>query len=159
MDCKKNCPHFMSDGRAFTDYRPRCMQDFKMCNFEHRQFMINNAEKLMEADRAKHYNANNCAPCVEPYNQGTMLNEKNMVQCNKNTCTTKLNDVNGLGTGRMYHTTPSVKQAEFIRLKEMGNGVTEECMHMEDDPLYYSYDKKVESCTRGFVPSGMLPKC
>jgi hypothetical protein len=80
---------------------------------------------------------------MEPFNEGTMLNEANTVTCNSSTCSVKKKDVNGLGTGRNYNSTvaPSEAQSSFMKLKMADNrsSVGEECVQMNDDPLYYAY--------------------
>ena len=103
------CPPIrMSDGRNFTDYRTRCTVDYEKqsknlfkSNFEERQFLIHNAKRLMKehADAATAHN-NSC--CFGPKEQGTMLPEKNMIQCNKKNCNFYQNDYQGIGTGRNY---------------------------------------------------------
>ena len=104
------CPPIrMSDGRNFTDYRTRCTVDYEKqsknlfkSNFEERQFLILNANRLMKehVDTAMLHNSVSC--CFDPKDQGTMLPEKNMVQCNKKTCNFYQNDYQGIGTGRNY---------------------------------------------------------
>ena len=55
---KPHCPIKMSDGRSFTDYRPRCMVNSELMtdldnnniiksSYESRVFLQENAEKLM----------------------------------------------------------------------------------------------------------------
>jgi hypothetical protein len=105
----ESCPYRMSDGRNFTDYRTRCTVDYQKktknlfkSNFEERQFLIHNAGRLMkehEADAQTH-NMTHC--CFKSSDKGTMLPEKNMVQCNKKTCQFYENDYQGIGTGRNY---------------------------------------------------------
>lgn len=103
------CPMRMSDGRNFTDYRTRCTVDYQKkkdnlfaSNFEERQYLIHNAKSLMKEheEAALGHNASSC--CFKKSNQGTMLPEKNMVQCNKKTCQFYENDYEGIGTGRNY---------------------------------------------------------
>ena len=72
---RTKCPIKMSDGRIFTDYRPRCavnadlMTDLSnnsmiKSSYESRVFLQNNAEKIIEMNKM---NATNnlspCAPC------------------------------------------------------------------------------------------------
>jgi|688.fasta_scaffold389241_2 hypothetical protein len=104
-----NCPPRMSDGRHFTDYRPSCdvnnliiSNNKTISNFDYRMFLIENADKLMDINRMYTVEKNSCGPCKEPYNQGTMLPEKNLVQCDANTCKNSVNVLNGLGQGRKY---------------------------------------------------------
>jgi hypothetical protein len=104
-----NCPPRMSDGRHFTDYRPSCdvnnlitANNGVVSSFDYRMFLQENAEKLMDLNRVYVVQKNACSPCVEPYNVGTMLPEKQMVTCNTNSCSNSKNILNGLGQGRNY---------------------------------------------------------
>lgn len=98
----------MQDGRAFTDYRPRCTVQFQMKNenaknsFDTRQFLTNNAEKMMKANMEI---AEKNTPCASTNlnKVGTMLPEKNMMKCDANTCNFSQNvNPTGVGTGRIY---------------------------------------------------------
>lgn len=111
MSCQKvsnnkffKCPALMSDGRQFTDYRPNC--DLNPVNginsYNIRQTLINNSVKMMNNNRKIACDNNCCGPCMNPYNKGTMLEEKNRRVCNKESC--GIEDVNneGLGQGTNY---------------------------------------------------------
>lgn len=117
-----HCPLKMADGRAFTDYRPRCAIDFEAISknsYDYRQYMIQNAEAIMQKNRNVAYDANKCGPCVAPFNQGTMLPEQSMIKCNASTCTFSLVNPNGLGMGRQYG--PDVmtdRERAFLRARE-----------------------------------------
>jgi hypothetical protein len=97
----------MQDGRAFTDYRPRCTVQFQMKNeqsqnsYDSRMFLTNNAEKLMQANKEIAVNNYPCSG-FKPTDVGTMLPEKNMQTCNAQTCNFSNIDPNGIGTGRKY---------------------------------------------------------
>ena len=104
-----NCPPRMDDGRHFTDYRPNCLTNNLVYNsnsinssYQFRQFLIHNSNKLMEINRMYSCQQNCCGPCDDPYFQGSMLPEKNIITCNDQSCTKNLNDKNGLGDGRLY---------------------------------------------------------
>jgi hypothetical protein len=105
----------MSDGRAFTDYRPRCavnaelmgmVSNAKMTqsSYESRMFLQQNAEKVMNMNR------NNalkdlapCAPCPRPFTEdGTMLPARYVVRCDGVSCTRTEVNPNGLGDARNY---------------------------------------------------------
>jgi hypothetical protein len=160
------CPQKMSDGRLFTDYRPRCISnmlpDTNMNSYEYRQYLQANATKIMDATRREIYDANKCGPCMQPYNIGTMLPEKSIVTCDSSTCKSSVVNVNGLGTGRSY-SKPSSTEQHFIAQKEEESSRMmknfESCVLTHDDPLFYSYSKTVQSCERAMKPSGMLPLC
>lgn len=162
-----NCPSRMSDGRHFTDYRPKCManinspNDLPMNSYEYRQFLIHNAEKLMKHNARQAYYENMCGPCVEPYNIGTMLPEQKMVKCDTNTCRTYIYDQDGLGTGRQY-TSDNVQQfqEEFLKHKHNEqlflNSQTNCCLNTNDELAYYPWNGMVhaEEITRTAVPGG-----
>lgn len=65
-----NCPARSYAGGMFTDYRPNCdvenslrVKNGLSSNYAYRQFLINNAEKLMQVNRDYNENKNGCAPC------------------------------------------------------------------------------------------------
>jgi hypothetical protein len=100
----------MSDGRNFTDYRTRCTVDLqtkKMNSFkssyEERQFLIHNATNIIHQNIDEATKKNECSGCFPNNVAGTMLPEKNMVQCTDKTCNFSMQDENGLGTGRNYN--------------------------------------------------------
>lgn len=112
---KPSCPTRMSDGRAFTDYRPRCALNAELMglvskanmtqsSYESRMYLQQNAEKVMNMQRS--YALNNlapCAPCTRPFNEpGTMLGERYVVRCDGVSCTRTEVNPNGLGDGRAY---------------------------------------------------------
>lgn len=105
-----NCPARMADGRHFTDYRPRCTQDYidkvgnkLMSSYEQRMYFTQNAENIMKENAVQAYMMNRCGPCVEPYDIATMLPEFEKQICNARTCSFAANDVYGLGLGRSYY--------------------------------------------------------
>ena len=78
-----NCPPRMDDARHFTDYRPECyvnnlirMNSGILGSHEYRQYLIKNANKLMDANRQHAQKVNGCGPCdsrgVPYYNQCTV---------------------------------------------------------------------------------------
>jgi hypothetical protein len=99
----------MQDGRSFTDYRPRCTIQYQNKNetkknsHDMRMYLQHNADKLMKMNESIVSNNNVCPDSIPKDSVGTMLPERNMVQCNNRTCNFN-NDVNmyGLGTGRIY---------------------------------------------------------
>ncbi len=111
-----DCPPRMSDGRHFTDYRPSChvndllRADNAISNsFQFRKFLQENAVTLMNKNREVACAKNCCSPCatsklgVEGFDNGTMLPEKYIQECNESYCKVVLNDINGIGTGRKYY--------------------------------------------------------
>jgi hypothetical protein len=108
---RTKCPIKMSDGRIFTDYRPRCavnselMTDLSNNNmikssYESRVFLQSNAEKIIEMNKM---NATNnltpCAPCNRPVDvSGTMYPERYIVKCTPSSCEKIEVNKHGLGT-------------------------------------------------------------
>jgi hypothetical protein len=97
----------MSDGRAFTDYRPRCAVNAELMSavkrlgqvqsaFESRMFLQKNAEEIMARQRAAAVERlAPCAPCSFPAE--TMLPLRYVVKCDGVACTRT--EVNPLGLG------------------------------------------------------------
>ena len=105
----------MSDGRAFTDYRPRCVVNAELfrsvenanmvrSSYESRMYLQANAEDFMEAERQKAISRlSPCAPCKRSLSDsGTMLPERYVVRCDGVTCTRTEVNPSGLGDGRAY---------------------------------------------------------
>ena len=102
-----NCPPRMDDARHFTDYRPNCHSTNVITgnaniqnSYELRKYLQQNAVHIMDTNRQLAYERNNCGPCEQPYNKGTMLPEYEIQKCNQHTCETYINDPNGIGLGR-----------------------------------------------------------
>mgnify|MGYP003330107701 FL=1 len=109
------CPTRMADGRAFTDYRPRCtvnaelykqVAEAKMVrsSYESRMYLQHNADAMMDFERNKAIRTLiPCAPCNRSFEDaGTMLGERYIVRCNGVTCTREEINPQGLGDGRAY---------------------------------------------------------
>ena len=104
------CPVFnMSDGRHFTNYNSRCMQNDSlsktgkvMNSYEYRMYLQKNAEDLMKKNAELALNDNMCKPCFDLNDAGTMLPELNKFECDGTTCALVPGDNNGVGTGRDY---------------------------------------------------------
>jgi hypothetical protein len=65
-----NCPARMNDGRAFTDYRSSSSVDDMirysnnvMSNYEYRQFLIHNADKIMKVNNQYTSEKMGCTDC------------------------------------------------------------------------------------------------
>lgn len=110
-----NCPTRMADGRAFTDYRPRCVVNAELMqalnksksiqsSFESRMYLQHNAETWIDQERDRAMkNLVPCAPCKRPFSDpGTMLLERYVVKCDSVTCSRTEVNPNGLGDGRAY---------------------------------------------------------
>lgn len=102
------CAPLMSDGRLFTNWKPRCAQvynqDFSLSCHEARHKLISHASEIMKDNAGQAYIASKCGPCYEnpDWNTGTMLPELNTQVCNARTCTFAPNNKSGLGLGRQY---------------------------------------------------------
>jgi len=112
---KKICPSRMSDGRFFTDYRPRCIINSDLnesivknnminSSYESRMYLQNNADTVIAEQKIKAYETMvPCIPCNRPHSDnGTMLPERYVVKCDTVSCQRKEVDKNGLGDGRNF---------------------------------------------------------
>jgi hypothetical protein len=114
-----DCPPRMSDGRLFTDYRPRCDVNFWAAqrgsgsgSYAYRQHLIGNATSIIDGQRAAAYAIASCGPCVARFDQpGTMLPEKDVLSCDMRTCVRVPTNADGLGTGRDFGV-PAALQAQ-----------------------------------------------
>lgn len=98
----------MSDGRIFTDYRPRCdaiaelMPSSAASSYEFRISLVSRAEEVMRNNMMAAYDAAACGPCdfAAP---GTMLPEAALQRCDGSTCSVAPAAGSlGLGLGRNY---------------------------------------------------------
>lgn len=109
------CPSRMSDGRAFTDYRPRCMVNAELMqlvsennmvqsSYESRMYLQQYADKVMDREREKAIERMiPCAPCKRPFNDpSTMAPERYVVRCDGVTCSRVETNPAGIGDGRNY---------------------------------------------------------
>lgn len=104
------CPSRMSDGRAFTDYRPRCIVhtntldslEGTKSSYQLRMYFQTNAENIMEANRERALERLiPCAPCRRLTTEsGTMLPERYVVECDNVTCRRREVNPVGIGDGR-----------------------------------------------------------
>jgi hypothetical protein len=99
-----NCPPRMSDGRHFTDYRPRCavtyeMQPNPMSAYNYRMYMTENAEQIMEMKRDTATRNNTYDSCVKD-----LASETHVEKCDSRSCTFDASNPRGLGLGRDYAT-------------------------------------------------------
>jgi len=107
----------MSDGRAFTNYEPRCVKNAYIneeleknnmikSSYEQRLYLQNNYDKIMEQERKRAMET--ITPCY-PCNPGELINEKNkeldnkyIIQCDGVSCYKKMVNEKGLGTGNFF---------------------------------------------------------
>lgn len=66
----RDCPPLMSDGRHVTDYRPSCELHSSIRyhnglydSNQYRQFMVDNAQRMMEMNRQHWINLRGCESC------------------------------------------------------------------------------------------------
>ena len=74
-----SCPAQMADGRIFTDYEPNCelnntiQGEHQIKNsYVYRQYLINNAESLIDRNRTVNAAQNGCSACQNPLKDSTM---------------------------------------------------------------------------------------
>ncbi len=162
-----NCPPRMADGRNFTDYRPRCFQQYvvenKLMNsFDQRNYLTQHAEELMKRNAAMAYQQNRCGPCEEPFDIGTMLPERVQQVCDANTCSFNVTDPYGLGLGRQYIMSEEDQafKAKFLAEKEKEQQYFQSRTVVPHnlDPQFYPIDGVVStSYDRFAVPSQGTP--
>lgn len=165
-----NCPPRMDDGRHFTDYRPRCTQQYQdkvsgkvMSSYEHRMFLTSHADEMIKENAVQAYVNNRCGPCVEPYFHGTMLQEVEKQVCNERTCSFGVNDAYGLGLGRQFYTEErdDVFKKRFLEEKqkeqEYFKNSSQCCGTVKDDMQYYPIDGVIPDFGRTAMPSGGTP--
>lgn len=176
QDCERpsnnqyfNCPPRMADGRHFTDYRPRCAQQFQekldqgmMSSYEYRMYLTQHAEDLILRNAVQAYTQNRCGPCVEPYDQGTMVPEYQKQSCNARTCTFSVQDPYGLGLGRQFGGEDEEIKKRFLAEKEKETNYFKQnaqcCGTLQDDMQYYPIDGVVATgYQRPSVPGGGVP--
>ena len=128
----------MADGRLFTNWAPRCAQEYQnpnhLSSYESRQKLINSASEIMKENAGTAYINARCGPCYEnpDWQTGTMLPEFDMQTCNARTCTFTPNHKDGLGLGRKYWNPKTdseyqkrfeeAKQQEQVYFKDQLNG-------------------------------------
>jgi len=142
-----DAPPRMADGRHFTDYRPSChvndllKADNEISNsFNYRQFLQHNGRTIMDKNRSIAALKNASPPSdtyglgVEGFNNGTMLPEKYIQECNANTCKIVLNNPSGLGLGRRYVT---CMDDQGFPATFPGQKPVNACAHPVDQLQYY----------------------
>jgi hypothetical protein len=119
------CP-IKGDYRLFTDWRPRCaqqywnmIQDNLPSSLDQRMYLTRNANEIMSQNAKKAYMRANCGPCFDnpTWNDGTMLPEFDTQKCNLRTCSFSLNNGTGLGRQRFYSSQGDLDK-NFLALKE-----------------------------------------
>lgn len=113
----KKCPLRMSDGRAFTNYEPRCnfnsylnskLVDNNMIksSYEMRLYLQQNHDSFVESERKKAID--NIFPCGECgigdliSDKDPKLDNKYIVRCDGISCYKTINNPDGLGTTKFF---------------------------------------------------------
>lgn len=159
-----NAPPRMSDGRHFTDYRPNFELNMKIGadnqvdnSYDYRQFLTQNGEKLMDVNKKHSFIMNGNTECVQPFEQGTMLPEKQKMVCDLKSCKVVDNYENGIGMGRVYTTDPSASCLAPLTEPEMKTSGNY-CAPNSDLANYYPVSNdKVENTVRLAVPGAGEP--
>jgi hypothetical protein len=99
------CTAMMQDGRAFTDYRGSCTRvpvgagRFQSA-FEQRQFLMRNADALIEQERQSASRSAQCAACFPEGVYGTALPEAQVQVCDAQGCRVVETHRDGVGIVR-----------------------------------------------------------
>ena len=119
----RSCPALMSDGRAFTDYRPKGVQALQDIvplhkgSYEFRQHLEKHGGTIVDTMRRQAYQMNNCGPCssFKP-----PVGELALEVCSPNACEFVQGAADGLGLGREQGETMHSKDSydEFIASKK-----------------------------------------
>lgn len=93
----KSFPARMSDGRFITDYTPNCDQNLflqkNMTSWEYRNYLMENAEKIMEEQNKKINDVFGCLDCDQ-----TKLLESSIKQvCDSKGCNIEVINKDGIG--------------------------------------------------------------
>lgn len=94
-------PARMSDGRQFTDYRSNCLMntpDKFMNSHNYKQSLIHNTDHILNNEDVIYHSLMGCNNCSDY----SIVPPNLSLQCNKDTCTTFLQDKYGLGTQINY---------------------------------------------------------
>lgn len=120
LDNRVTCPPRMSDGRAFTDYRPRCASMSTSLagtygNEQARSWLTNSAESLIANARQLSLHTNSCNQC----NTATMINgdvvpESAIQVCTAESCGISTSASRGLGLGRRFTTDRTDTAGHYI---------------------------------------------
>lgn len=101
------CPARMSDGRLFTDYRPRCVAntvndigDNGVDSYKYRMYMMNNATEIMKKNMMDAFDCVTCNGNSRP--EGHPIPSASYKQvCTANTCSfTPVDPNSGIGLVR-----------------------------------------------------------
>jgi hypothetical protein len=158
----------MSDGRHFTDYRPKCALNTRNMfmmpgnpetppanSYEFRQYLLKNGDKIMNMNREEAFQKNMCGPCL--INPSTMLPEQTKVVCDTSSCSVFLNDSKGIGQGREYYADGGAPKSKFDERRQ--NKIPKSCcVEKSDDNQFFPLDGKIPSdFGRHTIPSGGTP--
>jgi hypothetical protein len=159
----------MSDGRLFTDYRPRCdinymnlQKEKAMDSYTYRQYLMNNGEQIMNGMRQCVYTSAVCGPCKEPFEVGTMLPEESIDVCDKRSCRrVATGSAQAVGLGR-YYGKPNADAKDFqafkaAEQKRLSSSAGNCCATTNDDLAYFAPHDMPTTVNRNSVPFGGNP--
>lgn len=89
-------PAIMNDGRQFTDYRSNCFMNApekKMSTFEYRQFLKNNAVKIMNNKEKIQGYVSECKSCSDY----SIVEPSLYLTCDASNCTSNIMNNDGIG--------------------------------------------------------------
>ena len=160
-----DCPARMSDARHFTDYKPNCeliaqiKVDNKLNNsFETRNFLQNNASKLMGINQ-EHSCHLNCCNLQEDF-ADTMAPCSHQVECDKNNCKRTLVNKDGIGDCRTYYNKVELEKCQNLpRQWPVANRETNMCATPMDNYAYVNDLDKANKLLRHATPTGGQGLC
>lgn len=117
-----NCPPRMADGRMFTSYAANTDVNGKLKNKhapkgsnEYRHYLTKNAMVLINSERLANNETNGC---MNESRTSTMLAEQSQRTCDKQSCSIKMVNSDGLGTGRGYYSSPETSDCKFSYIEK-----------------------------------------
>ena len=110
------CPALMSDGRTFTDYRPKCVVNQEIIDannisnsYDYRQFLISNANNLMRANQAYAVKKVSCKPCT-----ATSASMDSQMNCNVDIYGANCGLTNPRGLGLTNQSVQNIRQGRMM---------------------------------------------
>lgn len=161
-----NRPARMSDGRLFTDYRPRCDVNYKldpqgntMDSYSYRQYLIANTDVLLRQLRGKA--KKDAGPCKASRPSHTMLPESETDVCNTRACVRRPVHMDGLGLGRSVEWDADAVIPDLYAGGQEDDDLRNCCTQPEDDAAYFpvaNMEAQIrESIRRTATPYGGVP--
>ena len=100
-----DCPPIMEDGRLFSAYFPRCLQEYALfdasgqplSNYDYRQYLIRNGDALLQKQRADAAAMGGSFGCT---NYNNVPADQRVQSCSAKACAFSPLNMTGLGLGR-----------------------------------------------------------